>query len=217
MNTTSKILFTIGHSRHEIDYFVHLLKMHKINCLIDVRSNPYSRIAPQFNKETLANSLKAANIIYLHFQKEFGARQTNVSLIDLENKVDYSRVRETEEFKEGVKRVFDGLEKGYNIALMCSEANPFDCHRFVMIAYYFVREGMTVNHILKDGNKVDNSELEKELLKKYSKVLPVNDLFTNNVTDKLRLELAYRLRNRDIAFTAAETDLVQVVGISDQE
>ena len=215
MNNTNKILFTIGHSKHEIDYFIHLLKMNKINCLIDVRSNPYSRIAPQFNKESLANSLKANHIIYLHFEKEFGARKTDTSLIDLENKVDYSRVRETEEFKEGVKRVFEGLEKGYNIALMCSEANPFDCHRFVMIAYYFVREGVKVNHILKDGNTVDNNELEKELLKKYSKVLPVNDLFTNNITDKLRLELAYRLRNRDIAFTAAETDVIQPVEISD--
>jgi len=215
MNSSTKILFTIGHSRHEIDYFTSLLKKHNINCLIDVRSHPYSRIAPQFNKESLANSLKANNIIYLHFEKEFGARQTSKSLIDLENKVDYSRVRETEEFKEGVKRVYDGLEKGYNIALMCSEANPFDCHRFVMIAYYFVREGVNVNHILKDGVIVDNNELEKELLKKYSKVLPSNDLFTNNVTDKLRMELAYRLRNRDIAFTAAETDLVQPAEISD--
>lgn len=214
MNNTNKILYTIGHSRHDIDYFINLLKKHKINCLIDVRSSPYSRIAPQFNKETLAGSLKVNNIIYLHFEKEFGARKTDTSLIDLENKVDYSRVRETEEFKEGVKRVFEGLEKGYNIALMCSEANPFDCHRFVMIAYHFVREGVKVNHILKDGNTIDNNELEKELLKKYSKVLPVNDLFTNNITEKLRLELAYRLRNRDIAFTAAETDLVQPVEIT---
>ncbi len=214
MNNTNKILYTIGHSRHDIDYFINLLKKHKINCLIDVRSSPYSRIAPQFNKETLAGSLKVNNIIYLHFEKEFGARKTDTSLIDLENKVDYSRVRETEEFKEGVKRVFEGLEKGYNIALMCSEANPFDCHRFVMIAYHFVREGVKVNHILKNGNTIDNNELEKELLKKYSKVLPVNDLFTNNITEKLRLELAYRLRNRDIAFTAAETDLLQPVEIT---
>ncbi|NWF51226.1 MAG: DUF488 domain-containing protein [Ignavibacteriaceae bacterium] len=215
MNNSNKKLFTIGHSRHEIDHFIHLLKKHSINCLIDVRSHPYSRIAPQFNKESLANSLKVNNIIYLHFEKEFGARQTDASLIDLENKVDYSRIRETKEFKEGTKRVFEGLEKGYNIALMCSEANPFDCHRFVMIAYYFVKEGVIVNHILKDGSIVDNSELEKELLKKYSKILPTNDLFTSDVTDKLRLELAYRLRNRDIAFTAAETDVVQPVEISD--
>lgn len=215
MNNTNKILFTIGHSKHEIEYFIHLLKMYKINCLIDVRSAPYSRIAPQFNQESLSDFLKLHNIIYLHFPKEFGARQTDISLIDLENKVDYSRIRETNEFKEGVKRVLEGLEKGYNIALMCSEANPFDCHRFVMIAYHFVREGVTVNHILKDGKIIDNSILEEELLKKYAKILPNNDLFTNDVTPKLRLELAYRLRNKDIAFTAAETDLVQPVEISD--
>lgn len=215
MDNSNKILFTIGHSRHEIDYFIHLLKMHKINCLIDVRSAPYSRIVPQFNKESLANSLKVHNIIYLHFPKEFGARQTNISLIDLENKVDYSRIRETNEFKEGVKRVLEGLQKGYNITLMCSEANPFDCHRFVMISYHFVKEGITVNHILKDGEIIDNTVLEKELLKKYAKILPTNDLFTSNVTDKLRLELAYRLRNRDIAVTAGETDLIQTVEFAD--
>ena len=153
-------------------------------------------------------SLKLKKINYLHFPKEFGARQTDLAFLDLEGKVDYSRIRETSEFQEGVRRVLEGLEKNFKIVLMCSEANPFDCHRFVMIAYQFVHDNIPVKHIMKDGLLLDNKDLEKELLKKYSKILPSNDLFTNNVTDQLRLELAYRLRNRDIAFTASETDQI---------
>lgn len=208
MVNKNKILYTIGHSKHEIEFFINLLNLYEINCLIDVRSTPYSRIAPQYNKENLSVILKLKKINYLHFPKEFGARQTDLAFLDLEGKVDYSRLRETPEFREGVRRVLEGLEKNFKIVLMCSEANPFDCHRFVMIAYHFVRENILVKHIMKDGLLVDNVDLEKELLKKYSKILPSNDLFTNNVTDQLRLELAYRLRNRDIAFTAAETDQV---------
>ncbi|HJY64703.1 MAG TPA: DUF488 family protein, partial [Ignavibacteria bacterium] len=116
------------------------------------------------------------------------------------------KIRDTEKFKIGIEKIKNGVFKDFNVALMCSEANPFDCHRFVMIAYQLVNENINVKHILKDGNIIENAELEKQLLIKYSKILPVNNLFVNNVTEKLRLDCAYRLRNKDIAFTSIETD-----------
>jgi len=183
-----------------------LLNKYSINCLIDIRSTPYSKIAPQYNKESLSNLLREHKILYSHMPDEFGARKSDPLLLDYEGKVDFQKIRDTLEFQKGIEKIENGVYQNYNIVLMCSESDPFNCHRFVMISYQLVKDDIKVKHITKDGNIKDNEELEKQLLIKYSKILPVNNLFENNVTDKLRLDCAYRLRNRDIAFTAIETD-----------
>ena len=189
-------VFTIGHSTHDIDDFIGLLKKHKVDCLIDVRSQPYSRIAPQFNKDRLSSGLKSHEILYAHFEKEFGARHTKPSLLNEDNKVDFDKVREGTEFKQGIQRLGKALDLGYTIALMCSEAEPFDCHRFSMISYQLIRENLEVSHILRDGSLKENSDLEKELLGQYNKKL--NPLFD---TEEQQIEKAYRLRGKDIAFS----------------
>jgi uncharacterized protein (DUF488 family) len=193
-------VFTIGHSNHKIEDFINLLQKFDINCLIDVRSAPYSRIAPQYNKPVLSPTLKRHNIIYMHFEKEFGARQTKPSLLDEDGHVDFDKVRASDEFEQGVQRLKHGLELDYNIALMCSEADPFDCHRFSMISYQLVKEGLQVKHILPDGNLVENTDLEDQLLKKYDKKLPQTTLF-ETVTRETQIEIAYRLRGKDVAFS----------------
>lgn len=192
----SQKVFTIGHSTHDIDDFIELLKKHEVNCLIDVRSQPYSRIAPQFNKEKLISDLKSYKILYAHFEKEFGARHTSHALLDADNKVDFDKVRGSAEFQQGVERLKKALDLGYTIALMCSEANPFDCHRFSMISYQLIRENLEVSHILREGNLKENSDLEKELLEKYKKNL--DPLFD---TEEQQIEKAYQLRGKDVAFS----------------
>jgi uncharacterized protein (DUF488 family) len=193
-------IFTIGHSNHDINYFKSLLNKYYINSVIDVRTSPFSKLYPQFNKEILKASLKDDEIYYIHLPAEFGARRTNQDLLDEDGKVDFKKIWDTEIFKKGLEKISTGIEQGYQIALMCAESDPFECHRFSMVSYPLVKLGYIVTHILKDGTTIDNSELEKRLLEKYKKVLPVNDLFTNTVTDEIRLEYAYRLRNKDIAF-----------------
>jgi uncharacterized protein (DUF488 family) len=199
-----KIVFTVGHSTHDIKHFIELLNKYGVNCLIDVRSSPYSRIAPQFNKDMLSSALKSNEVLYVHFEKEFGARHTKPSLLDEDGKVDFDKVRESAEFKQGVQRLEKALELGYTVALMCSEANPFDCHRFSMISYQLVKEGLQVHHILQDGKLMDNNELEEWLLKKYYRKLPQSTLF-ETVTREMQIEAAYRLRGKDIAFSALKS------------
>jgi uncharacterized protein (DUF488 family) len=200
---SNNLVFTIGHSTHEIDAFLGLLSRYGINCLIDVRSAPYSRIAPQFNKEALSSTLKEAGILYTHFEKEFGARHTRPSLLDEEGKVDFDKVRASAEFQQGVQRLQKALDLGYKVALMCSEGSPFDCHRFSMITYQLVKEGLQVQHILTEGEAVDNSVLEAQLLQKYHKKLPQTNLF-ETVTPEMQLEAAYRLRGKDVAYSASK-------------
>ena len=189
-------VFTIGHSTHDIDDFIGLLKKHEVNCLIDVRSQPYSRVAPQFNKERIISALKSHKILYAHFEKEFGARHTSPALLDADNKVDFDKVRASAEFQRGVERLKKALDLEYTITLMCSEAEPFDCHRFSLVSYQLIRENIEVCHILKNSNLKENSELEKELINKYNKKL--DPLFD---TEEQQIEKAYRLRGKDIAFS----------------
>ena len=194
-------VYTIGHSNHTINYFVELLQSHNVNCLIDARSVPHCSYTPHFNKENLQNYLKSQNIRYLHFGKEFGAFHTESDVLDEQGNVDFEKVRKTQDFLTGVERLRSGIDKGYTIAIMCSEAEPFDCHRFSLISYHLARSGFDVKHILKDKSIIDNSDLEKMLLKKYAKKLPQRTLF--DPTPKTRedkINFAYSLRNKDIAF-----------------
>jgi hypothetical protein len=84
---------------------------------------------------------------------------------------------------------------------MCSEAEPFDCHRFSLISYYLVRNGYVVKHILKNKALIDNNELEIRLLKKYDKVIPKPTLFDHKILTPIeQLNMAYRFRNMEVAY-----------------
>ena len=199
-----KTIYTVGHSTHTIEYFFELIDTFGINCIVDVRSVAASRFNPQYNKEAFSNYLKKQGVQYLHFVKEFGARQDDPSVLDEENKVDFEKVRLQSSFSEGVLRLEKGLLAGYNIALMCSESEPFDCHRFAMVAIGLEKEGFKVKHILKDKTVISNADLEKELLKKYAKKLPQPSIFEPDVTPEMQLKAAYKMRNKNIAWSPSD-------------
>lgn len=73
-------LFTVGHSQHTPEYFINLLKRHNINCVLDVRSTPYSKYAEQFNRENVHAFLQNSSIRYSYMGKYFGARPTELKL-----------------------------------------------------------------------------------------------------------------------------------------
>jgi len=199
MAIQSNTIYTIGHSNHEVRYFTELLQHFGVDCVIDVRSVAASSRFPQFNKAALAETLQAQNILYLHFAKAFGARHDDAALLDENGKVDFEKVQKTVEFIDGVERLRSGLEKGFAIALMCSEAEPFDCHRFSMISKYLELAGFEVKHIFKDKTLKTNVQLENQLLKKYSRQLPFAPSLDEQVAH------AYRLRNQDIAYSPFAT------------
>ena len=161
--------YTIGHSNHTIEKFIKLLKQNSIDCLIDVRSSPYSRHVPQYNKENLERDLKSHEIRYIFMGQELGARHTATDLLFPEGGVDFSKVRDTQSFKQGILRVIDGIGKGFKIALMCAEKDPMDCHRFALVSYALRESGISVWHILEDGTAISNEDLEVLLLKKQRK------------------------------------------------
>lgn len=188
--------FTIGHSNHSMNDFISLVKSNQINCIIDVRSSPYSRYASHFNKESLSEYLKREGIGYIFMGNCLGARYENKNLLFPSGKVDFSKVVLTQEFLNGISRIIDGIRKGFQIALVCSEKNPFDCHRFVLVSKSLKEQGIEVKHILPE-KIITQSELENLLFEKYK--ISKHDLFS---TEKENLELAYQKRNLDIAYNA---------------
>jgi uncharacterized protein (DUF488 family) len=198
-------IFTIGHSTHTVEAFTDLLARHRIGYVIDVRSAPYSRRVPEFNREPLSAWLRRHSIHYAHMPAEFGARKLDPKLLDAEQRVDFDRVRETPEFRRGIERLKRGAAQGHRIALMCAEADPFDCHRFSMISFQLAREGVAVQHILRDGTVIDNAELEERLREEYG-LTGQTDLFVGDSTPEAQLEEAYRRRGRHVAYSAREEE-----------
>lgn len=160
-------IFTIGHSTDTIETFIEYLKHSQIDTVVDVRSIPYSRFASQFNKEDLSASLKEKNIFYIPMGNNLGARYTERELLFEDGKVDFSKVVVTDRFQEGIYRVETGKKKGYKIALMCSERNPIECHRFSLISNYLYKRGYVINHLI--GKDIFAHKLLQDKLLDYYK------------------------------------------------
>ena len=195
-------LYSIGHSNQSQDDFLGLLTKHGVNCIVDVRSVPASKYTPQFNMEPLKRFLKSHDIQYLHFGEEFGARRTDC--LDENELVNFEMAIETPSFKHGVERLMKGLQKDFHISLMCSEANPLECHRFSLVSRYFYDHDMDVQHILKDGELISHAALEKKMISEYlhakKRRLPEVDLLFGSYTEEDQRRDAYRLKNKEIAY-----------------
>jgi len=143
-------LYTIGHSNHPIEHFLGLLRQHGVTAVCDVRSKPYSRYNSQFDREALKSALEAAGIAYVFLGKELGARSDDPSCY-LYGKVQYTKLAQTALFREGLRRVRDGM-KSYTIALMCAEKEPLDCHRTILVSRQLAESGLGIEHIHEDGS-----------------------------------------------------------------
>lgn len=190
----NKIVWTIGHSNHSAQHFLSLLQANGITAVADVRSQPFSRFCPHFNQRALKAGLKQNQIAYTFLGKELGARSEDDSCYDPEGKVIYRRLAETAEFKEGLRRVDEGVEKGYHIALMCSEREPLECHRTFLISKELILRGYMVMHIHADFSTEEHSATMKRLL--Y--LLKVQDDLFNSELE--RIEEACRLQESKISY-----------------
>jgi len=173
MSDDQLTIYTIGHSTHTIEAFVKLLRQHAVEAVADVRSSPFSRHSPQFNRDALEHELRLYGIKYVFLGQELGARPADPSCYD-GGRVSFERLARTERFQTGLERVLRGSEK-YRIALMCAEKEPLECHRTILVARSLVAQGASVQHILADG-RLESYELAlRRLLPLVG--LPTEDLF----------------------------------------
>src|SRR5205814_8178101 len=143
-------LYTIGHSNQELKDFLSLLNQHQIEVLVDVRSSPYSRFAPQFNQDEIKRTLTANGVRYLFMGDLLGGRPTDESFYDKGGHVMYWRLAQSPLFQEGIRRLENGMSE-YRIAIMCSEEDPIECHRALLIGRVMTDKGTEVSHIRAQG------------------------------------------------------------------
>ena len=226
-------LFTIGHSTHPATRFIKILKLYSVKEVWDVRSQPYSKYNKLFNKDCIEKELNRNNIDYLFMGYELGGRINNPTCYDDNGKLQYQRVAQLPTFQSALDRLKDklnqtGLEKGgtyeafpsysqdvehefsnkssintCNIALMCSEDDPLQCHRMVLICRNLSQKNgfveKKIKHILPDGSVSTNTEMEKLLMDKF-KLYP--DMFR---TEQECIEGAYNQQAQKIAYTYKES------------
>jgi uncharacterized protein (DUF488 family) len=210
-------LFTIGHSNHSIEAFISLLQQHGITAVADVRSHPYSRYLPHFNKSELEAALKDAGIEYRFLGQELGARPNDPSCY-VDGKAPYEKIAATQFFEKGIKRLLKGAEY-YKVALMCAERDPITCHRTILVCQHLRSFDVTINHILTDGNLESHEALEERLLKLHGlnetsepmqltlfDYQQLQDEFINPKSLEERLNEAYKRQGDKIAYVEKENN-----------
>lgn len=200
-------LYTIGHSNHTQDELLELLVTHDINVVVDVRSVPASNHNPQFNQEVISFFLHEHHIDYQFLGRELGARR--MDSINEDGQVDFDQAIHTSLFHQGIEKVLQ-LLSDKRVVLMCSEANPLECHRFALVARYFHEHGVEVFHILKDASIVSQQALEQQMITHYlhtrKPMLSEVDLLFGTYTVEQQLADAYRLKNKEIGFQLKQED-----------
>jgi uncharacterized protein (DUF488 family) len=197
------LIYTIGHSTHATSQFVELLTKHCVDVVADVRSSPYSRFQPQYNREELRNSLRSAGVQYVFLGAELGARSNDPNCY-VEGRVQYDRLAQGSYYRQGIDRLIDGASS-HVIAIMCSEKDPLECHRTLLVAQTLVARGLKIAHILADGTLETHESSLSRLLRQMG--LPEEDVFGE------RTELvSVALKKQEHRIAYVDKNLTETVG-----
>ena len=178
-------VLTIGHSNHPLVDFVALLRRHAATAVADVRSAPYSRFNPQFNREPLAAVLADHEIDYLYLGRELGGRADRQCYEN--GRIRYDRVAQTPRFAEGLERLTCETA-GHRVALLCAERDPLRCHRALLIAPALHEQDVAVHHIHADGQLETHAAAMERLLDLHD-VQAEGDLFAPSHAELVALAL----------------------------
>ena len=190
-------ILTIGHSTHRYEDFLALLRQAAVTALVDVRSMPYSRYLPHYNREPLRQRLRDDGLAYVYLGEALGGRPARPAFFR-DGVADFEQMARTEDFAHGLARVIEGA-KTYRIALMCAEHDPLDCHRCLLVGralHDYREERVAVRHILSDGAIIDHAAIEARLLAMSGR--NTSDLFDS---PDQRLAAAYRDRAAKVAYS----------------
>lgn len=144
-------LYSIGHGTRPLEVFLGLLKVHGIEYLIDVRTRPYSRFNPQYNRNALEQSLGAVGIRYVFMGDTLGGRPEDPDCYTADGRADYAVMRTKDFFLAGMERLMKAHVAGCAVAMMCSESKPSECHRTRLIGQVMSQANVPVMHIDERG------------------------------------------------------------------
>ena len=144
-----------------MNIFLGLLRDHGIEAVIDTRSYPKSKFAPQFDSGPFQELLRSHGITYYFLGGELGGRPQGSHFYDSGGHVLYGRVAESEFFRQGIDLLLDRIRR-FRVAILCSEEDPSVCHRRLLIARVLTASGVAVTHIRGDGTTQSEAELLTE-------------------------------------------------------
>lgn len=179
-------MLTIGYATKPIERYIRQLHEHQVDVVADIRSVPYSKAFFDYHQDALRRHLSDAGIRYVHLGPELGPRSNDPAHYDDSGQVQFHRLMHSELFQSGLDRLFDGLEKGFTIALTCACKDPAICHRSLLVGWALRHQReRDLRHILHDGGLELQSALETRLLTETNTVA---DMFTGEAG---ALQLAY--------------------------
>lgn len=157
---SESLIYTVGHSNHPAEKFVGLLNAYGIQVLFDIRSMPYSRYNPQYNKENLRRTLEKAGICYVFAGERLGGRIGDPSCykagviperkVNIAELVDFDQLCQRPWYQAGIALLLREVRER-KIVIMCSEEDPACCHRDILVSRKLRELGVTVGHIRGDG------------------------------------------------------------------
>lgn len=165
-----RLAYTVGYSGYGNNpcLLIDELKKRNVNVLIDVRSNPYSIQFNGFNKEFFEKELLKNGIQYRNYADYFGAKQENPAFYSKfdgkDLRIDYDIFTKSEQFNKGVGNMITIAEKGFLPAIMCSEKDPINCHRAIMVSKELAQKyEFNIIHIVPGREDEPHGSLEKRI------------------------------------------------------
>jgi uncharacterized protein (DUF488 family) len=155
-------LFSIGHSNIPAERFIALQRGAGVTAIADVRSTPFSRFCPWCSAKNLAPLLAQAGIGYSSYGAELGGRPSDPALYR-DGVADFEAMARQPEFHAGLDRLV-AEAKQHRLCMMCSEREPLECHRCLLVARALAARGLNVGHILHDGSIEPHAATEQRLL-----------------------------------------------------
>jgi uncharacterized protein (DUF488 family) len=178
--TSETVVLTIGHSTRTLEEFVELLEIYGVTLVVDVRTVPRSRHNPQFNKETLPDSLKHYGVRYIHMPEIGGLRHPKRESVNMAWQNSgfrgYADYMQTQEFTDSLLKIV-ALARENRLALMCAEALPWRCHRNLLSDALVIRhikvehiisKTSVINHVVNELAQVEGTKITYPLFTKES-------------------------------------------------
>ncbi len=152
-------VWTVGHSNHDVGVLLGLVARHHVAHLVDVRSHPYSRYAPHFNRDELQASIEKCGIRYAYLGSALGGRPRREDQLDADGHALYDRMAVEPTFSDAIDRILRGASE-HRIALLCSCGAPHECHRRLLVGKVLCDRGAELRHILPDGGVLSERAVE---------------------------------------------------------
>ncbi len=159
-------ILTVGHSNMALREFVELVAGQGIDVLVDTRSNPYSRWVPHFSRESLRDAARGAPVEYRYMGDSLGGKPSDRKFYGPDGSVDYAAIAQESFYVAGLERLLE-LARQRVVCLLCTEEDPIQCHRRLLVGKSLTEQGVTLRHLRKRGVFEDEESVQRRYLRKH--------------------------------------------------